>query len=80
MTWNTHFLKFPDEAAWLAVAPAEYDPAELALDVVGTLYRVDGEAPTPVEGFHVNVRCVGELPEALTPYEIDVANPKRVFL
>jgi hypothetical protein len=80
--WNDVYLRFENKQAWLELGfevEGEAVATEtLAFDVVGTVYRSDGTASA---GYHVNARCVGELPELLKPFEIAApALPKRVFL
>lgn len=79
MMWQTYFLKFPDQAAWEAAIPAEWHGDEglitasenHAADVVGA---IEDE-----EGFHVNVRVKGPMPDNLTQYVVTPTNPVRVF-
>ena len=60
------------------------------IDVIGTIYKPTGEATTnedgmevPVmvalDGYHVNVRAVGEDTSALTPYAVVPSVPRRVW-
>lgn len=82
MDWSdTIHLKFADEAEWLAAqeAAAVNDGSQIALDVVGVLFRDDDFST--LEGWHVNVRLRGiELPDAYQSHVIPTpAHPKRVF-
>ncbi len=86
MTWSSYALKFGNEAEFLAaVLPG--DPAVCAVDVIGTLFHagtydeegVELTPPVPVPGYHVNLRLKVELPEALAPFVVEPALPKRVW-
>ncbi|HEX2859051.1 MAG TPA: hypothetical protein VHP58_02490 [Alphaproteobacteria bacterium] len=90
--WTDYYLKFETRDGMLAVLPeplkisleggslttADAGP-DFALDDVGTLYNLAGEA---VSGYHANLRLAvtATLPEALMPYVLAVpAHPKRVW-
>ena len=59
------------------------------IDVIGTIYRPTGAVETvegmevPVmaalEGYHVNVRAVGEDTSALTSFAVTPTNPQRIW-
>ncbi|MFJ3259648.1 hypothetical protein ACIPK7_05295 [Pseudomonas sp. NPDC086581] len=60
-----------------------------SLHVIGTLYEAedpasegDNEAPAPVriDGWHVNLRLDGNLPESLKPFEVHPVTPSVVWL
>jgi hypothetical protein len=89
-----HYLKFTDEAAFIAAAESAglvrngrvVSRVGAELDVIGEIRPLTGytddDPPQPifgsVPGFHVNVR--GELPEAFEPFVIDApATPFRVW-
>jgi hypothetical protein len=74
----TQFLRFPDESAWTAAATAAgfiVDDTlaaythDRAIDVVGAI--------PDLAGFHVNF--VGELPDGWDGFEVNPAEPYRVF-
>ena len=57
------------------------------IDTIGVIYE-GGEwdeegnvviEPTPLDGWHVNVRVVSENPEPLEPYKVEVNTPMRVW-
>ena len=93
--YTDHYLKFADEAEMLTVyqLPTEDNKGitypDCSIDVVGKIVstpaEIDEEDNTITEavyadGWHVNVRCAGELPDALKPFEIDAPNtPVRVW-
>lgn len=84
----TIFLRFPDEATFLSLAPTD-EEGNLAVpnvDVIGLIYEggeydEDGEVvtpPTAIPGWHVNM--LGEVPEAWQLYVIpEPENPHRIF-
>lgn len=95
MNWNpTICLKLPDEATLDAVYPPEAEPSQyysadgVFIVKLGTLYEggtydAEGEvieAPTPIEGYHADIRLTGELPEALVPYIVTPATPQHVIV
>ena len=59
------------------------------IDTIGIIYKPtgemlqgeDGEYPemAPIEGWHVNVRLVGEDAEALEPFVVEPKTPVRVW-
>jgi hypothetical protein len=59
------------------------------IDTIGIIYKPtgemlqgeDGEYPemAPIEGWHVNVRLVGEDAEALAPFVVEPKTPVRVW-
>jgi hypothetical protein len=64
------------------------------IDTIGIIYKPTGEMVTsddgegnvvsspamaPIEGWHVNVRLVGEDAEALEPFEVSPVTPVRVW-
>lgn len=90
----TKFLKFANEAEAITVLEAYRNEEGWiqashthALDVIGTLHTPTGkmlkdgdfEYPEmkPLPGFHVNF--IGELPDALKPFEIFPTSPQRIF-
>lgn len=87
--WTDYYLKFDDEAAFMAVGATcglvgDEGVIEAsmnhALDVVGVLYGLEG---TPVAGWHINLRLAEELEldEGLAAYLIEEPEfPKRVFV
>lgn len=75
------YLKFTDEVEWLALG-VERDPGIVEIDVIGTLYEVaDVDVPaTPLDGWHVNVRCMdGRDMAVLEPFAVVPANLRRVW-
>jgi len=67
-----------------------YEVANYAnIDTIGIIYKPTGEmlqgedgpypAMAPIEGWHVNVRLVGEDAEALEPFEVSPVTPMRVW-
>ncbi|WP_027178770.1 hypothetical protein [Maridesulfovibrio bastinii] len=96
MNYTDHYLKFTDEAEMLTVYQLPTDESEgitypgCSVDVVGMIVHTpaeideDGNVITEAvfsEGWHVNVRSEGELPEALKPFEIpSPETPARVWL
>jgi hypothetical protein len=67
-----------------------YEVANYAnVDTIGIIYKPTGEmlqgedgpypAMAPIEGWHVNVRLVGEDAEALEPFEVSPVTPMRVW-
>jgi hypothetical protein len=66
-----------------------YSVSPGAIDVVGTIYNdtdevdVEGEPvpPTPIDGWHVNVRVrrYDTFPEVLNTYIVEPQTPSRVF-
>lgn len=74
------------------ITPAGEDvvtPNFANIDVIGTIYRPTGEVETvdgmevPVmaalEGYHVNVRAVGEDTSALVPFAVVPTVPQRIW-
>ena len=75
------------------ITPAGEDivtPNFANIDVIGTIYRPTGEVTineegmeVPVmaalEGYHVNVRAVGEDTSALTSFAVTPTNPQRIW-
>ena len=74
------------------ITPAGEDivtPNFANIDVIGTIYRPTGAVETvegmevPVmaalEGYHVNVRAVGEDISALTSFAVTPTNPQRIW-
>jgi hypothetical protein len=59
------------------------------IDTIGIIYKPTGEMlqgedgpypeMAPIEGWHVNVRLVGEDAEALEPFVVEPATPVRVW-
>ncbi|MCU0948347.1 MAG: hypothetical protein MUF47_08870 [Porphyrobacter sp.] len=84
------YLRADDEAAMNAalvaarLMDAAGQPAEgVALDIIGTITRIEGDEPVTLPGWHVNVR-LADLSDAqaaaLTGISMLVpANPFRVF-
>ena len=67
-----------------------YEVANYAnIDTIGIIYKPTGEmlqgedgpypAMAPIEGWHVNVRLVGEDAEALAPFVVEPKTPVRVW-
>jgi hypothetical protein len=67
-----------------------YEVANYAnIDTIGIIYKPTGEmlqgedgpypAMAPIDGWHVNVRLVGEDAEALEPFEVSPVTPMRVW-
>lgn len=92
------YLKFPDEATGRSVLfHPNGDRRYVNIDVIGTIYQKStspDEKPTPLEGWHANVRLVSvpvwdeerkkdvmtpEDPSALLPYQVQVSSPVRVW-
>jgi len=74
------------------ITPAGEDivtPNFANIDVIGTIYRPTGEVETvdgmevpvmaAIEGYHVNVRAVGEDTSALVPFAVSPTVPQRVW-
>jgi hypothetical protein len=69
--------------------PTEWEPrANFAnIDVIGVIteggeWDAEGKAivePVALEGFHVNVRLVGEDGSALEPFMVEPEHPRRVW-
>jgi hypothetical protein len=82
---TTLYLRFPDEATFLATLPADFEqqgeagyplPEGVeAIRIVGPMYA--GDPATLVAGWHVNV--LGSLPDAWKPYQIFPVTPMGVF-
>lgn len=59
------------------------------IDIIGEIYNNDGvydevtfeviSPPTKKEGWHINIICENELPEALQEYIVIPQNPHRIF-
>jgi hypothetical protein len=59
------------------------------IDTIGIIYKPTGEMlqgedgpypeMAPIEGWHVNVRLVGEDPEPLEPFVVEPKTPVRVW-
>ena len=56
------------------------------IDTIGTIYEnqpiPDPEnppEPVPMEGWHVNVRLIGEDGSALEPFKVEPEHPRRVW-
>lgn len=92
MTYTDYFLRFANqETALDALCEAFGDdgegvplsPVHGALDIIGINYRDDtpeGEEPVAREGYLVNVRMTGALPDNLEAYSIPKPEvPVRVF-
>ena len=78
------------EATDEAPAVEGYEVANYAnIDTIGIIYKPTGEMlqgedgpypeMAPIEGWHVNVRLVGEDAEALEPFEVSPVTPMRVW-
>lgn len=82
------YLKFPDEATANNLLFTDEQPNYHNIDIIG-LISEGGEwdeegneivAPTVIDGWHVNVRLVGEEDsELLFPYVVTPATPKRCW-
>ena len=67
----------------------ESRPNHRNIDTIGIIYKPTGETlqgedgpypeMAPIEGWHVNVRLVGEDAAALEPFEVSPATPIRVW-
>ncbi len=81
-------LKFQDEASALAVLKKDDQFIYPNTDIIGVIYKPTGkmlpteygDTPemTPVDGWHVNIRCE-EAPE-LEQYRVYPSTPNRVWL
>lgn len=79
-----YYLKFQDEAQ----ANSVLEGIEASIDTLGIIYKPtgimlqgeQGEYPemAPIDGWHVNVRSVEEIPE-LEPYNTNPLTPMRVW-
>lgn len=86
--YNDFYLKFADEAEANGVLFDGETPRYTAIDIIGTIYKPtgnmiatdEGEVPemAPIDGWHVNVRHMGEAPE-LDAYTVDVKTPARMW-
>lgn len=84
-----YYLTFPDKKAFEAAMwePNEeggYSTEDMAVDVIGVIYRNTGTDEEPMfaasDGFHVNIRSHVELPDDLEAFVISKPNnPKRMF-
>jgi hypothetical protein len=90
-------LRFPDEATSFAAAQelgavieTEDGPRlarfteRYAIDVIGEIAlppETEGGEPTPLTGWHVNLRIIdgSPLPEELAPFVVTPTNPYRVW-
>ena len=69
----------------IVVQEASSKPNFANIDVIGTIYQaipVDAPkdyVPVAYDGYHVNVRAVGEDTSALTPYAVVPSVPRRVW-
>lgn len=95
MPYTDHYLKFTDEAEMQTVYQPTTEDNEgityprCSVDVVGKIVHTPAEIDEDgnlineaefSEGWHVNVRSDGDLPEALKPFEISAPNtPARVW-
>ncbi len=86
MIYHDYYLKFADEAAFLTATEA-LEGCEYS--VLGTVYNETGVTMTneeglqypeltPVEGHHVNARCVSEQP-SLALFDTQPTTPRRVW-
>lgn len=66
----------------LPLAQVDKNPEKLAVDEIGDIYT-DGEyddagteivAPQKLDGWHVNIRVKGDVPNALKAFEIEKPN------
>lgn len=83
-----YYLKFDSKEQADSVLYTDEQSNYRNIDVLGTLYE-GGEwdeegneiiAPTPIEGWHVNIRLVeGEDAEPLLSYTVTPATPRRVW-
>lgn len=82
------YLKFPSKEVADLVLYTDEDPNYRNIDVIGLIYEgdewdEDGNeliAPTPIDGWHVNVRLVDdEDGTPLEPYSVTPATPRRVW-
>lgn len=91
-TYTDYYLKFASKEEYESAMPEELkSPAgqNHAVDVIGIIYHdgtydENGETispPTPIDGYHVNLRMVNApLPESLVAYTIEApSTPKRVW-
>jgi hypothetical protein len=86
------FLKFADEAEWLANAP-EQDPGNLAIDVIGIRWRevepatydddgneISPAVMEPAPGWRVNLRVLDNRDlDAFEPFRVFPTHPMRVW-
>jgi hypothetical protein len=85
-----YYLAFPDQAAADAVLyGAEGKPNYANIDTIGLIYKHTGKTiqengfdvpvMAPIQGWHVNVRVVGENAKPLQPFAVTPATPMRVW-
>ena len=81
--WDNTDPENPVATAW------EPRPNFANIDTIGVIYKPTGEmlqgedgaypAMAPIEGWHVNVRLVGEDASALEQYQVNPSTPMRVW-
>jgi hypothetical protein len=80
----TTTLEVTDENG-VVVQEGSVRPNFANIDVIGTIYAKtpdpmpEGYEPVALDGFHVNVRVVGEDTSSLTTYAMTPVNPRRVW-
>ncbi|MBI9113141.1 hypothetical protein [Maridesulfovibrio ferrireducens] len=93
--YTDHYLKFASEDELKTVYALPTEDSEgvtypyCSIDVVGRIVSIPAEIDEDdniiteavyCDGWHVNVRCLGDLPDELTPFEIEAPNtPARVW-
>ena len=85
--WDVEAAEASDRQAIVVPREPCEVPNFLAIDLIGTIYKPtgnmlqsdEGEVPemAALDGYHVNVRLVGEDGSALEPYRIYPDNPVR---
>lgn len=84
-TTTTTLAVVDSEGNVITPATIEVTPNFANIDIIGTIYANPPEpisenyVPVAVEGFHVNVRAVGEDTSSLTTYAMTPVNPRRVW-
>ncbi len=80
----TTTLEVTDENG-VVVQEGSVKPNFANIDIIGTIYAKtpdpmpEGYEPVALDGFHVNVRVVGEDTSSLTTYAMTPVNPRRVW-
>lgn len=83
------YLKFTDEAAWIAARDAHLTGRGIEIDVIGSVRHATGGTETvdglvvpvtaAVPGWLVNLTVAGDFPVALRPYCVNPVQPRRVW-
>lgn len=69
----------------VVIQEASIKPNFANIDIIGTLYELhpspvpDDYVPVALDGYHVNVRSIGEDTSAIEPFSILPAFPRRVW-